>query len=1320
MTGCDIVPTGYLDPDGDGFAWPEDCDGERADVYPGAEEGWYDGVDQDCGGEDDYDQDGDGWVPAEHEGLATVGVPGSGGLPGGDCWDDPTTLPKAFEVIPSDLTDAAGQPLAWEQPVAAQVNPGAEELWYDGIDQDCDGGNDLDQDGDGFLTQAYPNRGGDFGDDCVDGAPLDEVNPAGTDPSLVNPAATETWYDGTDQDCDGDDCDQDGDGFDGGDGEYCTPAECDDTDASIYPTAEPELVWYDGIDDNCDGNDGDQDGDGFWTSDYEQRVLASGSGMEPLAIPTGAEGDCWDVPISVEGIPDAYAPVNDFEQSTPEQVFPGQTETWYDGVDQDCADDDDFDQDADGYTSDSWPDRDSALGGDCDDGNAAVHPGQIEGYYDGVDDSCEGRDGDADSDGYWVEGYVALVEASGGVPMVVPTDCGDDGLTDCSGDCDDTDAAVHPHRLEDCSTTADDDCDGDTNFDDDPGDATGCTVYYLDNDGDGYGTTAGDCTCAPVGAYSGLDGDDCDDTDPATWPGADEHCDGYDDDCDGLVDEDDAVDTSTWYADDDGDGYGSASATQASCAQPDGYVVDSTDCDDGDSGIHPGADEYCDGDDHDCDGLVNEDHSIDGITFYDDLDGDGYGDSTSSTTACTQPSDASLNSTDCDDGDATIHQGADEYCDGVDHDCDGEVNDDHALDASTWYTDADGDGYGDAAGPLTACSLPSGASADDTDCDDSRAASNPAAPEYCSGYDDDCDGTTDESSAIDATTWYEDADGDGYGTASATQLACYQPSGTAALATDCDDSRAESNPGATEYCNGYDDDCDGSTDEATAADASTWYIDYDRDGYGSSTYTATSCSVPSGYTDDESDCDDTDATVYPEAPEICGDGVVNDCDGDWFDDCGWVGDIDLSAADAIILGEAYYDNAGYSLAVGGDFDRDGLADLAVGAMDGDYAGTDSGAVYVLQGPAAAATTNVSSASAKLVGEDAGDYAGTSVAWVGDMDADGYDDLLVGSQAGRAYLVLGPVVGELGLGSSDAELYGSSSDMVGYAVAYAGDVDSDGYDDLLVGSLDDEAYLWYGPVYGTESSSGADVRFDADHSGDDVGTALASGGDVDGDGLNDVLVGAPGNDDAGSSAGAAYLVLAPFSSTERLRNADVIMQGESSHDDAGLSVALAGDVDGDGLPDLLVGAPGDDDGGSSAGAVYLVTAPSLGTWSLSSAIAKFWGEAAGDYAGFSVASAGDVDDDGLADFLVGAPLEASGGAEAGAAYLILGASSGGVELSSAVATFIGESGGDGAGYSIVGGEDLDGDGLPELLVGAPWQDSEDDNAGAVYLFEGGGV
>jgi hypothetical protein len=294
------------DQDGDGYAFGADCDDTDASVNPAAPETWYDGIDQDCDGRSDFDQDGDGY-----EAISAGGA---------DCDDtDPSASPGSLE----DASDGVDNDCDGEIDEAmstvdadgdgysevdgdcndgdATISPGQAETWYDGLDQDCSGGSDFDQDGDGAEADAWG------GTDCAD-----------TDPA-VNPSATETWYDGVDQDCDGNDDDQDGDG-------YAFGADCDDTDASRHPgTAE---VWYDGVDQDCDGNDDDQDGDGY-----------------------GLGADCDDTDASLS---------------------PGAAETWYDGVDQDCDGNDD-DQDGDGY----------ANADDCDDTDGAMYPGSAA--------ACDGR-----------------------------------------------------------------------------------------------------------------------------------------------------------------------------------------------------------------------------------------------------------------------------------------------------------------------------------------------------------------------------------------------------------------------------------------------------------------------------------------------------------------------------------------------------------------------------------------------------------------------------------------------------------------------------------------------------------------------------------------------------------------------------------------------------------------------------------------------------------------------------------------------------------------------------------------------------------------
>jgi hypothetical protein len=263
------------------------------------------------------------------------------------------------------------------------------------------------------------------------------------------------------------------------------------------------------------------------------------------------------------------------------------------------------------------------------------------------------------------------------------------------------------------------------------------------------------------------------------------------------------VKNAIWYADADGDGFGDINNRIQNCTQPVGYVADSTDCNDSDATIYPGAPEICDGKDNDCNGLIDDGVLI---TYYRDADGDGYGDINHSVKNCSQPIGYVLNSTDCNDSDATIYPGAPEICDGKDNDCNGLVDD--GLTQFTYYRDADGDGYGDINHSVKNCSQPIGYVLNSTDCNDNDATVHPGAPELCDGKDNNCNGQIDEG-----ITYYKDADGDGYGNINRPRLSCTKPAGFVTNSTDCNDNNAAIHPGAVELCNGIDDNCDGRIDE---------------------------------------------------------------------------------------------------------------------------------------------------------------------------------------------------------------------------------------------------------------------------------------------------------------------------------------------------------------------------------------------------------------------------------------------------------------------------------------------------------------------------
>jgi len=274
-----------------------------------------------------------------------------------------------------------------------------------------------------------------------------------------------------------------------------------------------------------------------------------------------------------------------------------------------------------------------------------------------------------------------------------------------------------------------------------------------------------------------------------------------------------------FFRDADHDGYGDLNEAIKACAPPEGYVADSTDCDDTSDAVHPEAMEQCNGADDDCDLAIDEDTAV--VRFYRDADGDGAGDLDTVIEACVRPDGYVAVGDDCDDGDPQIHPGATEVCNGIDDDCDDDVDlDDSSLDptSATWYLDDDGDTYGRDDRTERSCDPVAGHVQVGGDCDDLDDQVHPGAVEVCDGRDDDCDGTEDNH-AIDALRSYPDNDGDGFGDPSFPTDSCERPPGYVANGGDCDDDAPQSNPLADEWCgSGDDEDCDNLIDEADCVD----------------------------------------------------------------------------------------------------------------------------------------------------------------------------------------------------------------------------------------------------------------------------------------------------------------------------------------------------------------------------------------------------------------------------------------------------------------------------------------------------------------------
>ena len=841
--GEEFIDDPRHDYDEDGFTELEgDCDDNNEEMNPDSI--WW------------SDNDGDGY------GNSAASITG--------CAQPPRTvvgvyLDEAGEVPDSALSDC--------DDTNALINPGATEL-CDGADNDCDGVadpegttgkstfyEDKDQDSFGSATSAQVG--------CEDDIPVGFVLPIDLD------------------------------------GDNQIDFDCDDDNAAKYP-GNAEVC--DGLDNDCDGDADDEDKDSekldavSWYRDLDHDGYGgedTSDILEQCDDPSDPAKDSWYA-LNVLDCDDNQATVN-----------PGHAEIC-DGLDNNCDGDVDenlletyyLDGDGDGYglSTDqqqqcgSAPNGYVVLSGDCDDGNPAVNPGALERCETKeVDDDCDGftEEDDATDAATW---YADVDGDNYGDPLgtTVKACKAPAGYSGDTTDCDDQRGSVNPGADETCATTLDDDCDGDTN----DLNALACTEFYADGDGDNYGEGSAKCRCEAKNTYTALVDGDCDDSDADTNPDALETCSTpYDDDCDEDDNDEGAIGCEDFYRDDDGDGYGDKADSRCTCDDggANAWLSKKGDCNDADAAISPDADELCtpDGDtpvDEDCDGETDEGDAVDALTWYADVDGDGYGDASAPIAACEQPSDAVSDASDCDDNRVNVNPGATEDCSTTyDDNCDSDTNDLEATGCSDFYADADGDGYGDGAAQCTCEPSTTHTVLLDGDCDETKTTVNPGASETCAtAYDDNCDGDENDQGATACSDFWADTDGDGYGTGTSLCLCVEEGLYEATADGDCDEGDSDINPGAAEECTQgadtpVDENCDSFTDDASAIDALTWYADIDGDGYGDPGAMLLACAEPDDYVGNASDCDDNRVNVNPGATEDCSTTYDDNCDSDTND-----------------------------------------------------------------------------------------------------------------------------------------------------------------------------------------------------------------------------------------------------------------------------------------------------------------------------------------------------------------------------------------------------------------------------------------------------
>ena len=436
---------------------------------------------------------------------------------------------------------------------------------------------------------------------------------------------------------------------------------------------------------------------------------------------------------------------------------------------------------------------------------------------------------------------------------------------------------------------------------------------------------------------------------------------------------------------------------------------------------------------------------------------------------------------DCDDDNHDINPAAQEVCDGVDNDCDGEIDGRYARGGRIFYGDADGDGFGSESVQLEACEAPLGYAEQKWDCDEGDPETNPDAIEVCDGKDNDCDDVIDENTAVDAIKWYADYDGDGYGDDTSEYTSCEAPPDFVSIPGDCNVLDPLVHPGATERCDTeIDDNCNGDNNDIDSIGCIDYYADHDGDGF---TGTAACFCIPTEeyYSEDQEDCRDDDILFHPDMDETSA-LLDSNCDG------------------LLIWQDNHHKiTSEVSSNFGLDFDisdrnNDSFSDIIV------YGG--SGA-YVFDGPI---MDHETTETAHLV------LPGQRGWWIPDINNDGIKDIInyyqlhPGWAPGEVYLFSGDSTGNLVPDDAIMTWTGSDGDFLGIFTPTVRDVTGDGLPDMLLSSRSTDTINIY--TLGQTISESPDIILyptGSSNGSRTIGEPMGTDYDFNGDGFPDLAV-----------------------------------------------------------------------------------------------------------------------------------------------------------------------------------------------------------------------